>query len=306
MLRFIVGRLLWLVPVLLVILAISTVLMREATGSPFAAEREVDPLIMKQIEKKWGVDQDGRTWFLNYLKGLAKGDLGPSFKVQGRTVNELIGEALPVSITLGLLALFLALLVGIPAGFLAGLRQNSLWDFGSMAIALIGISLPTFVIGSFLLLVFVFHWQLLPVGGWGTVKQLIMPAVTLAAPFAAYIARLARAGVLEVIHEDYMLTAKAKGLPRSEIIGKHLVRGAILPVVSFLGPAAAAILTGSFVVEKLFRIPGMGTYFVNSALNQDYSLILGVVIVYATLLVVFNLAVDIAYALIDPRVRLGE
>lgn len=306
MLRFIVGRLVWLVPVLLVILAVSTLLMFNAEGSPFAAEKNVDPLIMQQIEKKWGVHEGGWNWFLNYLQGLTRGDLGPSFKVQGRTVNELIGEALPVSITLGLLALFLALLVGIPAGFLAGLRQNSLWDFGSMAIALIGISLPTFVIGSFLLFVLVFQWDVFPVGGWGTLGQLVMPAITLAAPFAAYIARLARAGVLEVVHEDYMLTAKAKGLPKSEIVGKHLVRGAILPVVSFLGPAAAAILTGSFVVEKLFRIPGMGTYFVNSALNQDYSLILGVVIVYATLLVVFNLMVDIAYALLDPRVRLGE
>jgi oligopeptide transport system permease protein len=175
-----------------------------------------------------------------------------------------------------------------------------------MAIALIGISLPTFVIGAFLIVWLVFQWDMLPVGGWGTVKQLIMPAITLAAPFAAFIARLSRAGVLEVVHEDYIRTAKAKGLPRGEIVLKHLVRGAILPVVSYLGPAAAAILTGSFVVEKLFHIPGMGMFFVNSAINRDYSLILGVVIVYVPMLVLFNLLVDIAYAFLDPRVRLGK
>jgi oligopeptide transport system permease protein len=306
MLTFIVKRLLWVPVILLVILGITTVLMRSAPGSPFAAEKRVDPQIEQQIARKWGTDKSGLEWFGEYLKGIGKGDLGPSFKVQGRTVNDLIGAALPVSLTLGLLALFLALLIGIPAGFLAGLRQNTVWDYGSMAIALLGISLPAFVIGSFLLLWLVFQWEALPVGGWGTVGQLIMPSITLAAPFAAVIARLARAGVLEVIHEDYIRTAKAKGLPKGEIVLKHLVRGAILPVVSYLGPAAAAVLTGSFVVEKLFRIPGMGMHFVNSAINRDYSLVLGVVIVYATLLVIFNLLVDIGYAFLDPRVRLGK
>jgi oligopeptide transport system permease protein len=306
MLRYIAGRLLWLPPILLIILGITTWLMRVAPGSPFAAEKAIDPQIMQQLEQKWGTNKSGWQWFGAYLAGIARGDLGPSFKVQGRTVNDLLGAALPVSLTLGLLSLLLALLIGVPAGFLAGLRQNSIWDYGSMAIALIGISLPTFVIGAFLVIWLVFKWEVLPVGGWGTLKQLLMPAVTLSAPFAAVIARLSRAGVLEVIHEDYIRTAKAKGLPKGEIVLKHLVRGAVLPVVSYLGPAAAAVLTGSFVVEKLFRIPGMGMHFVNSALNRDYSLVLGVVIVYATLLVLFNLAVDIAYGFLDPRVRLGR
>jgi oligopeptide transport system permease protein len=306
MLYFILKRLLWVPVILLVILGITTVLMRTAPGSPFAAEKRVDPQIEQQIAAKWGTNRTGFQWFKSYLGGVFHGDLGPSFKVQGRTVNDLIGAALPVSLTLGLLSLFLALLIGIPAGFIAGLRQNTIWDYGSMAIALLGISLPTFVIGSFLLLWLVFRWEALPVGGWGTLSQLTMPAITLSAPFAAVIARLARAGVLEVVHEDYIRTAKAKGLPKGEIVLKHLVRGAILPVVSYLGPAAAAILTGSFVVEKLFRIPGMGMHFVNSALNRDYSLILGVVIVYAVLLVLFNLLVDIVYAFLDPRVRLGK
>ena len=167
MLRYVLFRLLWLVPILLVTLASTTWLMRIAPGSPFAAEKRVDPQIMQQIEKKWGTDKSGWVWFGNYLKGLAHGDLGPSFKVQGRTVNDLLGSAIPVSLTLGLLALFLALLIGVPAGFLAGLRQNTLWDYGSMAIALVGISLPAFVIGAVLIIFLVFEWEVLPVGGWG-------------------------------------------------------------------------------------------------------------------------------------------
>lgn len=229
MLLFVLKRLVWVPVILVVILGITTVLMRTAPGSPFAAEKRVDPQIEQQIARKWGTNKTGWQWFLSYLGGVFKGDLGPSFKVQGRTVNDLIAAAFPVSLTLGLLALFLALLVGIPVGFLAGLRQNTVWDYGSMAIALLGISLPAFVIGSFLLLGLVFQWQALPVGGWGTLRQLVMPSITLAAPFAAVIARLSRAGVLEVIHEDYIRTAKAKGLPKGEIVLKHLIRGAILP-----------------------------------------------------------------------------
>ena len=303
MARFVLGRLAFLVPTLFLVIVISTFLMRAAPGSPFASEKEVDPEIRKQLEKKWGQDDSSWVWLTNYLKGLARGDLGPSYKVQGKTVAQLLVPALPVSLTLGLLALFLAVGIGIPAGFLAGLRQNTAWDYTSMVFALIGVSLPTFVIGTALLFLFVFTWDVLPVGGWGTFRQLIMPAITLALPFAAYIARLARAGVLEVIHEDYIKTARAKGLPRGEIVLKHLVRGAILPVVSYLGPAAASILTGSFVIERLFRIPGIGFHFVASALNRDYTLVLGTVVIYVTLLTVFNLIVDISYALLDPRVR---
>ncbi|MFQ5845555.1 MAG: ABC transporter permease [Planctomycetota bacterium] len=305
MLRFICWRLLWLPPVLVLLIVGSTFLMRAAPGSPFAAEKQADPQMQKQLEKKWGLDDTGWVYIGKYLKGLLEGDLGPSYKVQGKTVNELLAPAFPVSMALGLMALFIALGVGLPAGMIAGLRQNTMWDYGAMALALIGVSLPTFVIGSFLLLGFVFHLHLFPVGGWGTVKQLVLPAVTLSAPFAAYIARLARAGVLEVIHEDYMKTARAKGLPRGEVVLKHLIRGAILPVVSYLGPAVAAILTGGFVVEKLFTIPGMGSYFVAAAINRDYTLELGVLIVYSTLIMVCNLGADVARAMIDPRVRLG-
>jgi len=304
MLRFILGRLAVMVPSLIIAIVLATFLMRLAPGSPFASEKKVDPEIEKQLMKKWGQDESSWGWLRNYLEDLVlRGDLGPSYKVQGKTVAQLLGPAFPVSMCLGLLALLLAVAIGLPAGFLAGLRQNTTWDYGSMVVALVGVSLPTFVIGTAFLFFLVFTWDVLPVGGWGTVRQLFLPAVTLALPFAAYIARLSRAGVLEVIHEDYIKTARAKGLPRREVVGKHLVRGAVLPVVSYLGPAAASILTGSFVIEKLFRIPGVGSYFVASAINRDYTLVLGTVIIYFTLLSVFNLMVDVSYALLDPRVR---
>ncbi|MGH7161855.1 MAG: ABC transporter permease [Planctomycetota bacterium] len=306
MIRFVLLRLAWFVPTLLVIIVGSTVLMKAAPGSPFASERRTDPQIEKQILKKFGEDKTPMQWLGAYLAGLLRGDLGPSYKVQGKSVWDLLKPALPVSLTLGLMALFLAVAVGLPAGFLAGLRQNTAWDYLTMSAALVGIALPTFVIGSGLMILFVFMVSVLPVGGWGTVSHLILPAATLSAPYAAYIARLSRAGVLEVIHEDYIRTARAKGLPEGEVVLKHAIRGAILPVVSFLGPAAAQILTGSFVVEKLFRIPGVGNYFVASAINRDYFLVLGTVILYATLCVFFNLLVDVSYALLNPRVRLGE
>jgi len=305
MLRFVCGRLAWMVPTVLVIIIGATFLMRAAPGSPFAAEKVADDQIQKQLEKKWGLDKTPGEWLVAYFRGLLRGDLGPSFKVQGKTVMDLLGPALPVSLTLGLLALFLALLVGIPAGFLAGLRQNSPVDYASMALALVGVSLPSFVVGALLVVFFVFDWSLFPVGGWGTVSHLVLPAVTLSAPFAAYIARLARTGVLEVKHEDYIRTARAKGLPEGEVVLKHMIRGAIVPVVSYLGPAVATILTGGFVVEKLFRIPGMGSYFVTGAINRDYTLVLGTVILYSTLVIFLNLLVDVSYALLDPRVRLG-
>ncbi len=305
MLRYVFGRLAWMVPTVLVIIVGSTFLMRAAPGSPFAAEKVADDQIQKQLAKKWGLDKTPTEWLWAYLKDLARGDLGPSFKVQGKTVMDLLGPAFPVSLTLGLLALFVALLVGIPAGFLAGLRQNTAVDYGSMALALVGISLPSFVVGALLIVFFVFDWSLFPVGGWGALSQLVLPAITLSAPFAAYIARLARTGVLEVKHEDYIRTARAKGLPEGEVVLKHMIRGAIVPVVSYLGPAIATILTGGFVVEKLFRIPGMGSYFVTGAINRDYTLVLGTVVLYSTLVVFMNLLVDISYAVLDPRIRLG-
>ena len=231
------------------------------------------------------------------------GTLGPSIKVQGRSVEQLLAPALPVSISLGLLALVIATVIGLVLGIRAGLKPNSTADHASMALAMVGVSVPSFVIGAGLMIVFALWLGWLPVAGWGGYRHLVMPAVTLALPYAAYIARLARGGTIEVMQQDFIRTARAKGVSERNIVLRHALRGAILPVVSFLGPAAAGILTGSFVVETLFDIPGIGQWFVKGAINRDYSVVLGTAILYASLVTGFNLAVDLAYAWLDPRVR---
>ena len=224
-------------------------------------------------------------------------------KVQGRTVNEVLLPALPVSMSLGLLALVFATSIGLALGIRAGLKPNSVADYSSMGLAMVGISLPNFVIGAIFLIIFALNLGWLPVAGWGSYWNLLLPALTLALPYAAYIARLARGGTIEVMQQDYIRTARAKGLSEREVVMKHALKGAVLPVVSFLGPAAAGIFTGSFVVETLFAVPGMGQWFVKSALARDYSVVLGTAIIYFTIITLFNLLVDFAYAWIDPRVR---
>ncbi len=234
---------------------------------------------------------------------LVQGTLGPSIKVQGRTVEELIRPAFPVSVALGLLSLVLSVFIGLTLGILAGFRRNSLADYLSMLLALVGISLPNFVLGAGAMIVFSLWLGWFPVAGWGSVRHLVMPAFALSLPNAAIIARLARSGMIEVLQQDYIRTARAKGLPESWVIARHALRGTLMPVVSFLGPAAAATMTGSFVVEVLFAVPGMGQWFVKGAINRDYSVVLGTAIVYFGLIIVFNLLVDLAYAWLDPRVR---
>jgi oligopeptide transport system permease protein len=223
--------------------------------------------------------------------------------VQGRTVEALLAPALPVSITLGLLALLIASALGLALGIRAGLRPNSSADYASMGLAMIGLSLPNFVIGATLVIVFALKLGWLPVAGWGGYRELVMPAVTLSLPYAAYIARLARSGTIEVMQQDFIRTARAKGVSEGAVVLRHALRGAILPVVSFLGPAAAGIMTGSFVVETLFGVPGVGQWFVKGAINRDYSVVLGTALVYASFVTVFNLIVDFTYAWLDPRVR---
>jgi oligopeptide transport system permease protein len=233
------------------------------------------------------------------------GYLGPAIKVEGRSVTDVLLPALPVSLTLGLLALLLATGLGLFLGIRAGLRPNSTSDYASMGFAMVGISLPSFVIGALLMLVFALGkpFSLFPVAGWGGYRHLVLPAVALALPYAAYIARLARSGTIDVMTEDFVRTARAKGLDERTVVLKHALKGAILPVVSFLGPAAAGIMTGSFVVETMFAIPGMGRWFVNGALNRDYYVVLGTVFVECGIVITFNLLVDMAYAWLDPRVR---
>jgi oligopeptide transport system permease protein len=297
-------RVTFIVPSLLFLIFVTTLLMYQAPGNPFARERVASPLVEEALRASYGVPRDALEFFEVYMRRLLlDGSLGPSIKVQGRSVEALIGPALPVSLALGVLALTFAVALGLVLGVSAGLRPNSGADYASMGLAMLGISLPNFVIGALLVIVFALSWRVLPVAGWGSLRHLILPSITLGLPYAAYIARLARNGTIEVMQQDFIRTARAKGLPEHRVVLGHALKGALLPVVSFLGPAAAGILTGSFVVESLFGIPGMGQWFVKGAINRDYSVVLGSAILYATLVTVFNLLVDLAYAWLDPRVR---
>lgn len=294
----------FMVPMLVLLIFLTSVLMYMAPGSPFAQEKQTTQQALEAQARKFHVEKTAVAFFGTYMRDLlVDGTMGLSVKVQGRTVEQLLLPALPVSMSLGLLALVLACGLGLVLGIRAGLRPHSMADYGSMGLALVGISIPNFVIGAVLLILFAYKLQWLPVAGWGTYAHLLLPAVTLALPYAAYIARLARNGTLEVMQQDFVRTARAKGLSERAVVLKHALKGAILPVVSFLGPAAAGIFTGSFVVETLFAVPGMGQWFVKGALGRDYSLVLGTAIIYFTIIVLFNLLVDFAYAWLDPRIR---
>lgn len=291
-------------PSLVLLVFLTTMLMYSAPGSPFANERVASPQVEAALRARYGVPESATAFFAVYTRRLVlEGTLGPAVKVQGRSVEDLLLPALPVSLSLGVLALLLAVGTGVTLGVRAGLRPGSAGDLGSMALALLGISLPNFVIGALLMVVLALGLGWLPVAGWGGYPHLVMPALTLALPYAAYIARLARGGTIEVMQQDFIRTARAKGVPERRIVLEHALPAALLPVVSFLGPAAAGILTGSFVVETLFGVPGMGQWFVKGAINRDYSVVLGTALVYFSLVTFFNLAVDFALAWLDPRVR---
>ncbi len=297
-------RVVFLVPALVLLIFSTTLLMYRAPGNPFANERATSPQVEAALRAQYGVPKNASAFFGIYMRRLlVEGTLGPSIKVQGRTVEELIAPAFPVSVALGLLALVLSVVIGLTLGIVAGLKRNSLADHLSMALALFGVSLPSFVLGAGAMIVFSLWLGWLPVAGWGSLRHLVMPAFALALPNAAIIARLARSGMIEVMQQDFVRTARAKGLPESWVIARHAMRGTLIPVVSFLGPAAAAIMTGSFVVEVLFAVPGMGQWFVKGAINRDYSVVLGTAIVYFGMIILFNLIVDLAYSWLDPRVR---
>lgn len=292
-----------MVPTILIVATLAFLLMRAAPGGPFDAERKLPPVIEKNIKAKYHYDEPLYRQYLRYIGGLVRFDLGPSLKLQGRSVNEIIAQALPYSLALGAMALGLSLFLGILLGTVAAVRQNTPIDYTVMVVALAGISIPTFVIGPLLIILFVFILKLLPVAQWGGPAHLIMPVITLSAPFTAYFARLMRAGMLDVLNQPFITAARAKGLGEAAIIYKHAMKVAILPVVTFLGPASAQILTGSVVVEKIFDLPGLGRFFVNSAFNRDHTVVLGVALLYCVMLLVFNLLVDISYAYLDPRIR---
>jgi oligopeptide transport system permease protein len=307
MLRFAARRLLGAIPTLLVIITAAFFLMRAAPGGPFDEEQAIPPEIHANLEAAYGLDQPVLVQFRNYLAGLLRGDLGPSFKYRDFRVSELIARGLPVTLTVGGLALLLALAVGIPLGMLAALRQNGMVDHAVMALALVGIAVPSFVVAPVLALVFGVRLQWLPVAGWqaGSLQYLVLPVVTLALPFIAYLARLARGSLLEVLQSPFIRTARAKGLAPGYILRRHALKPTLLPVLSFLGPATAALLTGSLVVEQVFGLPGVGRYFVQGAINRDYTLVMGMVIFYAALILLLNLAVDMLYGWLDPRIRHG-
>ncbi|EFW37291.1 oligopeptide ABC transporter permease OppB [Treponema phagedenis] len=306
MVRFIIRRLLSLIPTLFLIITFSFFIMKAAPGGPFSAERNIPPEILANINKAYHFDEPVYKQYLRYLGNVLRGDLGPSFRYKDYTVNDLIANTLPNSLILGITALCIALFFGIFVGLMSAVKQNSIIDYLTMSVAVIGISIPLFVVGPLLMLVFAVQLKWLPTSGWITgrqgLKTLIMPAVTLSLPYFAYIARLSRASVLEVLRSDYIRTAYAKGLSYSLVLFKHALKGAMLPVISYLGPAFAGIITGSVVIEKIFLVPGLGTFFVQSALNRDYTLIMGTVIVYSIILILMNFIVDIVYAAIDPRI----
>jgi len=304
MLRFILFRLLQAIPVLLVVVTATFFLIRLAPGGPFSDERAVAPEVLRALEARYRLDQPLASQYFSYLGDLLRGDFGPSFRYPGRNVGEMIFSGLPTTAELGLYALLISLVLGTIAGVIAALRPNTAQDYIPMSAAMIGICLPSFLLGPLLLLVFGIWLDWLPVSGWGNAPgDKLLPALTLASGYTAYVARLSRGGMLEVLSQDYIRTARAKGLPEWLVVCKHGLRGGLIPVVAFAGPAFAGLLSGSFVVETIFQIPGLGRFYVQAAFNRDYTMIMGTTIFFAVLIVAFNLLADIAAVWLNPRLR---
>lgn len=305
MARFLLNRLLGAIPTLLLLITFAFFLVRVAPGGPFDYERALPPAIEANLQAKYHLDESLPQQYLRYVGDILQGDFGPSFQYRDYTVTELIAAGLPVSMLLGGLAMLFALVAGVAAGSFAALRRNRWPDHAVMTLAMTGISIPNYVVAPLLILVFAILLDWLPAGGWNNAApaHLVLPVIVLALPQVAYIARITRSSVSEVLHSEFIRTARAKGLSGREVLLRHALKPALLPVVSYLGPTAAAIMTGSVVVEQIFGIPGVGRFFVQGALNRDYTLVLGIVIFYGVLVILFNLLVDIAYALLDPKVR---
>lgn len=305
MLRYALLRALGAIPTLLLVIVLAFMMVHAAPGGPFDDERVLPADVAANIEAAYHLDEPLPAQFARYMSGLLRGDLGPSYRYRDLTVSELIGEGFPVSLQLGVLAMLLALVLGIGSGTVAALRQGSMLDRLVMTFAMTGISIPVFVIAPVLVLLLAVKLQWLPAGWSGATgaAKFVLPVITLALPQIAYVARLTRASMIDVLGQDFIRTARAQGLGTKTIIRVHALKPAMLPVISYLGPAIAAILTGSVVVEEVFGIPGLGQFFVRGALNRDYTLVLGIVIFYATLIIALNLLVDLLYGVLDPRVR---
>ena len=304
MYRFALGRLAQAIPVLLMVITVTFFLIHSAPGGPFSADKAVPPEVIKALEEQYNLNQPIWQQYLSYLGDVIQGDFGPSFKYSGRTVNELIAAGLPITAELAFYAMLVALSVGIFAGVGAAMRPNTAQDYIPMTGAMIGICMLSFLLGPLLVLVFGIYLDWLPVSGWGDIPgDKILPTITLETGYAAYIARLSRGGMLEVLSQDYIRTARAKGLREPIIIIKHALRGGLIPVVAFLGPAFAGLLSGSFVVETIFQIPGLGRFYVQAAFNRDYTLILGMTIFLSTLIILFNLLSDMLAIWLNPKLR---
>lgn len=303
MLRFILQRILQAIPVLLTIVTAAFLMIRAAPGGPFAKEKKVPPEILQQLEAHYGLNKPLYRQYFDYLGHLIQGDLGPSYKYSNWSVNELIGAAFPVSLELGCWSLMVALIIGLPAGLIAATRPNSVRDYVPMSLSMLGICLPTFVLGPLLIGVFALWLGWYNSSGWDFPQDRVLPSLTLGIFYAAYVARLTRGGMLEILNQDFIRTARAKGASSSRVLWRHALRGGLVPVVSFLGPAIAGLITGSFVVETVFDIPGLGRFFVTSAFNRDYTMVMGTVLFYGTLIVFMNLLVDIVQVWLNPKLR---
>jgi len=304
-LRYALLRILGAIPTLLLVIAIAFLMVHAAPGGPFDSERRLPPEIEANIERAYHLDESLPQQFVRYLKSAVRGDLGPSFRYREFTVSEVIGGAIPITMKIGSLAIVLALVLGIGVGITAGLRRNTFLDRLVTGVAMIGISVPVFVFAPLMVLVFAVTWKWLPASYAGSsgADRLIMPVIALALPQIAYIARLTRASLIDVMNSDFVRTARAQGLRTTSIIRYHALKPTMLPLVSYLGPAFAAVLTGSVVVEQVFGIPGVGRFLVTSATNRDYTLVLGITIFYAAMVIALNLVVDVFYAFLDPRIR---
>lgn len=306
MLTVVVRRVLSLVPVLFVISVVTFVLMTSVPGSPFSKEdKPLPPQIQANLEAYYDLDRPLVEQYLVYMGNVLRGDFGPSYMQRNRSVNDIIAAHLPVSAVLGVLGLAVAVLVGLPMGIISALRPNTWVDHAAMFFAVAGVSVPAMTLGPLLIWFFALELGWLPVARWGTWQQAVLPAITLGIGHAAVIARLTRASMLQVVHEDFIRTARAKGLPEAQVVVKHALRNALIPVVTVLGPLFAALVTGSLVVEQIFAVPGLGRYFVDSVSGRDYPVIMGTTLLFAVVLVVANLVVDLTYAVIDPRIGTG-
>ena len=304
MLRFLLSRIAQAVPVLLVVVTATFFIVHAAPGGPFSADKAVPPEVIEALEAQYKLDQPVWRQYTSYLGDILSGDFGPSFKYPGRSVNELIMAGIPITAELAFYAMLVALGIGILSGVGAAMRPNTLQDYAPMTLAMIGICMPSFLLGPLLVLIFGIELEMVPVSGWGDIPgDKILPSITLGTGYAAFIARLSRGGMLEILSQDFIRTARAKGLSERTVIIKHALKGGLIPVIAFLGPAFAGLLAGSFVVETIFQIPGIGRFYVQAAFNRDYTLILGMTIFLSTLIIIFNLISDLISIWLNPKLR---